>query len=146
MPWTLNVSHRYPVSADALFQAVADLDQLDHVNRPLLQFDHLPSGPVRRGQVIEVAVSLFGLFPGAPYRMRISECDAQTRVISTVEEGFGVSRVDHRIEVQPAGAGAELIERLSFAAGWRGPVIWLWLHALFVVRHYRRLRFLRRSA
>jgi len=69
----------YPVDADTLFALASDLDALDAVSKPFVVFDHLPSGPIRAGQVIDVDVSIFGLLPSQPYRMHVVECNPLAR-------------------------------------------------------------------
>ena len=143
MNWDLEVRNRYPVGADDLFRVISDLDQLDFINRPLLQFDHLPSGLVQKGQVIEVEVSILGLVPSAPYQMRILSLDPKARSLRTEERGMGVSRLVHDIDVDPDESGSILRERISVSSGWRYPFIWAALKLLFYSRHRRRLDFLR---
>lgn len=143
MRTTLTFEHSYPVDPDRLFALTRDLDTLEAVTKPFVQFDHLPSGPVEAGQVVDVAVSIFGVFPGQPWRMRIVVCDAETRRLTSEEDGMGVDRLLHEIEVREDHEGARLVDRILIEAGW-----WLlplaagWAWIMYRWRHRARLRLL----
>lgn len=142
MPRTLILQNSYPVEADRLFDLVTDLDTLDAVTKPWVQFDHLPSGQVREGQVIDVALSVFGLLPMRPYRMRVTEFDAEARRMTSVEDGLGVQRLTHSLRVEPAGEGAVLHDRIEIDAGWKTGFVLLWAWWTYRWRHHVRLRLL----
>lgn len=146
MQKTLNFEHRYPVSPDRLFALVTDLDTLDAVSKPWLQFHHLPSGPVHAGQIIDVAVSLFGVFPVLPYRMQVTDCDPVTRRMRSLEDGAGVRQLVHELTVSAEGRGARLVDRVRIDAGWRTPFAAMCARLLYRWRHHARLRLLRRGA
>jgi len=143
MPRTLTFEHRYPVDPDRLFALVTDLDTLEAVTKPWVQFDHLPSGPVHTGQVIDVAISVFGVFPPMPYRMRVVVCDPETRRMTSDEDGIGVHRLLHHLEVHPDPQGARLMDRIEIDAGWSTPLVALWAWCIYRWRHHVRLRLLR---
>lgn len=138
----LKFEHRYKVSADRLFALVIDLDALEAVSKPLLQIHHLPSGPVRQGQGIDVAYSLFGLFPQRPYRMFIRRCDATALRLRSEEHGVGIQRLVHEIEVSPDGNSSVLREWIEVDAGWRTQIVAACIWVLFHWRHRVRLRLL----
>ncbi|MBE1284796.1 MAG: hypothetical protein GJ676_15910 [Rhodobacteraceae bacterium] len=143
MPRTLTFEQNYPVDPDRLFDLVIDLDTLDAVTKPWVQFDHLPSGPVRAGQVIDVAMSLFGLWPRQPYTMRVTECDPETRRMATLEEGMGVTRLFHELEVRDAGDGTSvLLDRVEIEAGWKTSLVAVSAWLLYRWRHHIRMRLL----
>ena len=142
MPRTLIIENRYPVDADRLFALVTDLDTLEAVTRPWVRMDHLPSGQVREGQVIDVAMSVFGLLPMRPYRMRVTEFDPLARRMTSVEDGMGVQRLCHALSVSSDGDGAILCDRIEIDAGWlTGPVM-VWARLTYRWRHHVRLRLL----
>ena len=145
MPKVLRFEHAYPASADRLFQLVIDLDTLDAVTKPWVQFHHLPSGPVHEGQVIDVALSVFGVFPVRPYRMRVVLCDAQTRRMRSEEDGMGIHRLTHELKVKPGGDGAILYDRVEIDAGWITPLVAAWAWVIYRWRHHIRLRLLREA-
>ncbi|UWQ89928.1 hypothetical protein QEZ52_14205 [Aliisedimentitalea scapharcae] len=142
MPRTLTFEHRYPVDPDRLFALVTDLDTLDAVTKPWVQFDHLPSGPVQAGQVIDVAISVFGIFPRMPYRMRVVSCDPKTRCMTSDEDGFGVHRLVHSLQVHPDPLGSRLLDRIEIDAGWSTPLVAAWAWVIYRWRHHVRLRLL----
>lgn len=139
----LRFEHRYAVSPDRLFDLAIDLDTLEAVTKPWIQFHHLPSGPVREGQVIDVAMSVLGLFPVRPYKMRIELCDPARRRMRSVEDGMGVRRLIHDLEVVADGDGARLIDRVEIEAGWKTPFAAVFAWLTFRWRHPLRLRLLR---
>lgn len=143
MTTTLTFEQFYPADPDRLFALVIDLDTLDAVAWPFLQFHHLPSGPVREGQVIDMAVSLFGLLPARPYRIRITRCDPEARQMDTDEDGMAVRSLRHALEVRPEGAGAKLIDRIAIDAGWITPLAAAFVWASYRWRRHRRLGLLR---
>lgn len=143
MPRSLSLQNHYPVHADRLFELVTDLDTLEAVTRPWVQFDHLPSGQVRQGQVINVAMSVLGLFPTLPYRMEVTEFDAVARRMTSVETGSGVRRLAHTLEVTPDGDGAILQDRIEIDAGWKTPLVMIWAWGTYRWRHHLRLRLLK---
>ena len=145
MPRSLSLQNHYPVNADRLFELVTDLDTLEAVTRPWVQFDHLPSGQVRQGQVINVAMSVLGLFPTLPYRMEVAEFDPVARRMTSVETGSGVRRLIHTLEVTPDGEGSCLHDRIEIDAGWKTGLIMLWAWWTYRWRHHLRLRLLKES-
>lgn len=138
----LTLEQRYPVDPDRLFALVTDLDTLDAVTRPWVQIHHLPSGPVRTGQVIDVALSILGLLPARPYTMRILSCDAKMRRMRSRETGLGVRRLSHDLEVQADPKGARLIDRIEIDAGWKTPIVAGFAWIGYRWRHHVRLRLL----
>ncbi|WP_157770130.1 hypothetical protein [Ruegeria marisrubri] len=146
MKRTLTFRHVYPVDPDRLFELVTDLDTLEAVTKPWMRFDHLPSGPVREGQVIDVDMSLFGLFPARPYKIVVTKCAGSQHVMTSDETGMG-SHLVHMLEVHPSGEGsAELVDRIEVEAGWAAPLVAMWLWLTHRWRHHVRLRLLRRLA
>jgi hypothetical protein len=140
---TLTFRHSYPVAPDRLFDLVTDLDTLDAVTKPWVQFDHLPSGQVRQGQVIDVAMSVFGLLPMQPYRMRVELFDPGTRRMTTVEDGLGVHKLTHALEVRGRDDQAQLLDVIEIDAGWKTPLVAIWAWLVYRWRHHVRLRLLR---
>ncbi|MEM9551725.1 MAG: hypothetical protein AAGA05_11145 [Pseudomonadota bacterium] len=138
----LEFTHDYPVEPDRLFALAADLDALDVVNKPMVQFAHLPSGPVREGQTIDVDVSLFGILPNQPYRMHVALCDPAARHIRSIEDGMGVQKLIHDVHVEATEFGARLVDHLEIEAGWRTPFVSLWVWVMYRRRHRHRLRLL----
>jgi hypothetical protein len=138
------LDHTYPVTPDRLFAMICDLDALDAVSRPMVLFDHLPSGLVRTGQVVDVAVSVFGVLPSRPYRFRVIKCDPKARILRFQEDGFGVNRLIHEAVVTPEGTNARLVDHIDIEAGWKTPVLRVWMWMLFRWRHYKRTRLLDR--
>lgn len=134
--------HDYPVSPERLFALVSDLDTLEAVTRPWVTFHHLPSGPVREGQVIDVALSVLGVFPVSPYRMRVVRCDAAARRLRSEEDGMGIHKLTHEIEVVARPNGARLVDRVEIDAGWLTPVVASWAWVIYRWRHHVRLRLL----
>lgn len=145
MTRTLTFDHSYPVDPDRLFALVTDLDTLDAVTKPWVQFHHLPSGPVKAGQVIDVAVSFLGLLPARPYTMRIVFCDGQTRRMRSEESGMGALRLLHTVAVLPETGGARLIDRIEIDAGWKTPTVAALAWLSYRWRHHLRLRLLRQD-
>ncbi len=143
---TLTIWHSYPVDPDRLFQFSTDLDVLDQMTRPWLHLDHLPSGRIHKGQVINIAMSVFGILPGRPYTMRVVTCDPETRVVETRESGFGIRSVIHKITVEPAADGSKMCDCIGIDAGWRTPFVVLATRLLFRWRHRLRVRLLRHGA
>lgn len=142
MRTSLTLTHDYSVGPDRLFDLVTDLDTLDAVTKPWVQIHHLPSGPVHGGQVIDVALSVLGILPARPYKIRILCCDAAARQMQSEETGLGV-RLLHRVEVLPVAAGARLIDRIDIDAGWRTPLVAAFVRASYRWRHRKRLGLLR---
>ncbi|WP_146344823.1 SRPBCC family protein [Falsiphaeobacter marinintestinus] len=142
MTRVLAFEHHYPVPPDRLFALVTDLDTLEAVTKPWVQFHHLPSGPVHEGQVIDVALSLFGLFPVRPYQMRVMKCDPVARVMRSEEDGMGIHKLTHELHVQAEDTGAVLTDRIEIDAGWMTPFVAIWAHIIYRRRHPIRLRLL----
>lgn len=142
MARTLTFTQHYPVGADRLFDLVIDLDTLDAVTKPWVQFHHLPSGPVQAGQVIDVALSLLGVLPARPYTIRIVECDRTARRMRSRESGMGVRGLSHRVEVAPGDGGSVLTDRVEIDAGWATPLAAIFAWFTYRWRHHVRLRLL----
>jgi hypothetical protein len=138
----LTFRHGYPVDPDRLFAMATDLDVLDAVCRPWVQFDHLPSGPVHTGQHIDVALSIFGLVPAQPYSMQVVSCDRVARRMRSEEHGAGITWLVHELRVEPAGTGAILIDEVEIEAGWKTLAMALCAQILYRWRHRMRLRLL----
>ncbi len=145
MTRVLRFEHRYPVPPDRLFALVTDLDTLDAVTRPWVKFEHLPSGPVHQGQVIDVAVSMLGLLPMRPYRMRVAQCDPAARCMTTQEDGLGVRRLTHVLQVvEGEQPGVSVLrDRIEIDAGWKTPLVGIWAWIIYRWRHHIRLRLLK---
>lgn len=143
MTRTLTFKQHYPVDPDRLFDLVSDLDTLDAVSHPWIQFHHLPSGPVRTGQVIDVAISFLGVLPARPYRMCVALCDPATRHMQTREDGVGIYRLVHDLRVDPDGSGARLLDRIEIDAGWKSGLFTVLAWGLYRWRHHLRLRLLK---
>jgi hypothetical protein len=135
MSSNLTFEHFYPVEADRLFSLAADLDALDAIGRPWIEFRHLPSGPVQAGQVIDVSLSVLGLFPELPYRMRVVICDPVRRVLRSEEDGMGIRFMSHDIAVTDVPGGARIVDRIAIEAGWRTPFVALCARILYRRRH-----------
>ena len=144
MKKTLTFRHVYPTDPDRLFELVTDLDTLEAVTRPWMRFDHLPSGPVHEGQVIDVDLSLFGLLPARPYRMVVTKCTDAGHQMTSDETGMGTHLV-HRLEVHPCAQGAELVDIIEVESGWAAPIVTLWLCLTHHWRHHIRMRLVRSS-
>lgn len=138
----LAFEHSYPVSPGRLFELVTDLDTLEAVTRPWVQFHHLPSGLVHEGQVIDVALSAFGVFPVRPYRMRVVKCDPVARIMRSEEDGMGIHKLTHELHVLPENGGARLVDHIEIDAGWLTPLVTMWAHIIYRRRHPIRLRLL----
>ncbi len=138
----LKFEHRYSVDADRLFALVSDLDTLDAVSRPWVQIHHLPSGHVHTGQTIDVALSVFGVFPLRPYRMHVVDCDPVRRCIRSEEDGMGVHRLTHDIEVVQDAGESVLIDRIDIDAGWLTPIVAIYARIIYNWRHHIRVRLL----
>lgn len=145
MTRVLRFEHRYPVPPDRLFDLVTDLDTLDAVTKPWVQFDHLPSGQVHQGQIIDVAVSVFGILPTRPYKMRVVLFDPEARRMASEEDGLVVHKLNHALEVQPdSEPGVSVLrDRIEIDAGWLTPVVTAWAWVIYRWRHHIRLRLLR---
>ncbi|MCV2890629.1 SRPBCC family protein [Ruegeria aquimaris] len=140
----LTLEHTYDTDPDRLFRLVTDLDTLDAVIQPWMRLDHLPSGQVRQGQIIDVDLSLLGLFPSQPYRMEVTLFDAAARRMTSEEIGHGMRRMVHELEVRPQGGRARLIDRIEIeAAGPMAPLILFWLRITHHWRHHIRKRLLK---
>ena len=100
---------------------------------------------LHEGQVIDVALSVFGVFPVRPYRMRVVLCDAQTRRMRSEEDGMGIHRLTHELKVKPGGDGAILYDRVEIDAGWITPLVAAWAWVIYRWRHHIRLRLLREA-
>lgn len=142
MARTLEFEHFYPFGPDRVFALVTDLDTLEAVTRPWVQFHHLPSGPVREGQLIDVAISLFGVLPVRPYTIRIRACDPAKRRMRSEESGGGVRRLVHELRVVPDPKGAKLIDRVEIEAGWLTPLAAAFARFIYRWRHHVRLKLL----
>lgn len=138
----LTFENYYPVDADRLFSLVTDLDTLEAVSRPWMQIHHLPSGPVRKGQIIDVAMSFCGVLPVSPYRMRIVVCDPHERRMRSEEDGMGVSRLVHEVTVRETGDGAVLKDHVELDAGWKTPAVTICARLMYRRRHPIRRRLL----
>ncbi len=138
----LTFENSYPVSADRLFALVSDLDTLEAVSKPWVQFHHLPSGQVHTGQKLDVALSLFGLLPVRPYRMHVVSCDTVTRRLRSEEDGMGVHKLTHEVEVNEDGEASVLIDRVDIDAGWLTPIVTVYAWIIYRWRHHIRLRLL----
>lgn len=138
----LEFEHRYPVPPDRLFALVTDLDTLEAVTKPWVQFHHLPSGPVHEGQVIDVALSLLGLFPVRPYRMCVVKCDPVARIMRSEEDGMGIHKLTHELHVTSDGADSVLVDHIRIDAGLLTPLVVLWAHVIYRRRHPIRMKLL----
>lgn len=139
---TVRLTHEYPVDADRLWALATDLDALAGVSGRLVRFEGLPSGHCRTGQVIDLRVSLFGLLPWRPYRMRVISCDDAARRLVSEEEGMGVALWRHRLSVDATEAGARLTDEIEIEAGWKTPLVARWARMLYARRDAPRRRML----
>ncbi|MDK3071908.1 hypothetical protein QO034_02185 [Sedimentitalea sp. JM2-8] len=135
---TLTFRHGYAVDADRLFALVSDLDTLDAISGPWLRFLHLPSGPVVQGQVIDVGVSVFCLFPERPYRMQVVVFDPVARKLRSEESGLGIRKMVHGVQARPDGRHSVLLEHIDIDAGSLTPVVAAFVWIAHKWRHYRR--------
>lgn len=142
MTRTLRFEQFYPADPDRVFALVTDLDTLEAVTRPWIRFHHLPSGPVHEGQVIDMALQVFGFPPVRPYKMRIVQMDRAARRMATREEGAGLRSLAHRLEVRPVSGGACLIDEIEIDAGWLTPLAAVLAWLTYRWRHHVRLRLL----
>lgn len=131
----LTFRHRYPVDADRLFAMAIDLDVLEAVSRPWVQFDHLPSGSAQIGQRIDVALSLLGVLPAQPYSMHVVTCDTDARLLRSEEHGMGIVRLVHELKVEPVDGGAFQIDQVEIDAGWRTGMAAFWVRNIYRWRH-----------
>ncbi|MWD28844.1 hypothetical protein E0K89_015290 [Aquicoccus sp. SCR17] len=138
----VRLEHDYPVSPDRLWQLATDLDALAEVSGGMVQFRGMPSGRVREGQVIDVEVSLLGLFPWRPYRMRVISCDDAARRLVSEEEGMGVELWRHSLSVTGEEGAARLIDEIEIEAGWKTPIVARWARFLYARRDAPRRRLL----
>lgn len=138
----LTFEHRYSVDADRLFAMATDLDMLEAVSRPWVQFDHLPSGPVWTGQRIDVALSVFGVLPARPYSMHVVLCDPKARLMRSEEHGMGIRSLVHELRVVPEEREAVLIDQIDIDAGWQTGLVAIYAQIAYRWRHRARLRLL----
>ena len=115
-----------------------------------VQFEMLVYRPeqheIVEGQVIDVDMSLFGLFPARPYKIVVTKCAGTQHVMTSDETSMG-SHLVHMLEVRPSGEGASvLVDRIEVEAGWAAPLVAMWLWLTHHWRHHVRLRLLRRQA
>ena len=134
--------HTYTHTPEAVWALATDLDYLKEAVKGLLVFKGMPSGAIRKGQVIEVSVSLFGILPAQPYRMELVEFDAMQKCFVSREQGMGVEHWQHTLRVIPHARGAELIDEIEIEAGWRTPLITAWARYMYKRRHKPRLKML----
>ncbi|MEY8841675.1 hypothetical protein AB9K41_21825 [Cribrihabitans sp. XS_ASV171] len=140
----LTLQNSYPVPPDRLFDLVTDLDTLEAVARPWVRFHHLPSGPVREGQVIDIDLSLFGVLPAQAYKMVVTRMDRDARCMVSEERGAGVRKLVHVLQVAAGpGGGSILSDRIEIEAGWAMPFVsgFVWITHRW--RHPVRRRLLR---
>lgn len=142
MPKRLQLEHRYPAGADRVFALVSDLDVLEAVSKPWVQFNHLPSGPVRTGQKLDVALSILGIWPARSYGIYVRSCDPDARLLHSEERGMGIRRLTHEVQVLTDRDGCVLVDRLYIDAGWRTPFVTGFAWFMSRWRHRIRLRLL----
>lgn len=138
----IDLSHEYSVAPDVLWRMVINFQALEKVMRGLIRFSGLPDGDLFTGQVADVRVSLFGVLPSQPYRMKVLLRDDATLSVHSTEHGAGVKRWEHRFQVIPTDAGCRLVESIEIEAGILTPLFARWARFLYTRRHPARLALL----
>lgn len=139
---TVKVQNDYRVCAARLWALATDYAALSDVMAGLVSFEGLPDGRARTGQRLEVMVSLFGRLPAQPYRMDILECDDQSMILHSSEQGSGVKTWLHKLTVTETKTGSQLRDQIKIDAGLLTPAFALWARYLYRARHKPRLRLL----
>ncbi|MDJ0823818.1 MAG: SRPBCC family protein [Paracoccaceae bacterium] len=138
----VTVVHDYPVPPQQVWALVSNYDSLQTVMRGKIAFADLPAGDIRQGDDLALRVSLFGLFPWRPYKLRIETCDAAAMHLQSREAGLGLCHWAHRIEVIPHNGGARLTDIIDIDAGWKTPIVSAFATWMLRARHRPRLRLL----
>ncbi len=138
----VEVRNDYAVSPDALWDVTTDYAKLATLNAGMVAMRNIPAGRLATGDDFTCEVSLFGLLPWQPYRIRIREVNDAGRFFLSEEDGSGVDMWRHRSSVIETEGGAALIDRIEIEAGWKTALVARWATLLYRRRHPARLRLL----
>jgi len=113
-------------------------EELAAICAPLITFTGLPMGDAQTGQELSLRVRPFGIFPSMANQIDIVLRDDEALVLESRERGALIKRWDHRIEVTPTPAGAQLTDRIHIDAGWLTLAVTAWAWVFYRHRHRRR--------
>ena len=125
---------------DRVWETLKQVDTLRYITRGLLGFR--PLGPVpdtlRAGEVVRVRLLFFHVIPAWAHEIRIVHVDEEAHVIETREHGGGVKRWDHRLTVEPAGAGrSRYTDCIEIDAGAATRLVWAYANLFYRYRQWR---------
>ena len=125
---------------DRVWETLKQVDTLRYITRGLLAFR--PLGPVpdtlRAGEVVRVRLLFFHVVPAWAHEIRIVSVDEEARAIETREHGGGVKRWDHRLTVEPAGAGrSRYTDRIEIDAGATTRLVCAYANLFYRYRQWR---------
>ena len=136
------IHRNYPVDRARLWDLATDYSVLSRVMKGLVRFDGLPEDRIKKGQTLDIRVSLLGWLPKRPYRIDVVECDERCYTIRTEERGHGINRWNHTTIIAGTGTESLWIDFIEIEAGWLTIPATLWARLIYTMRHPRRLRML----
>ncbi len=136
----------YAAAPPRVWAMVTDFSALAEACRRLVVFEGLPEGRIHTGQSLEVMVRLFGILPRQVYHMTVELCDEAAMRFQSRERGAGIRRWDHKLWLEPDGAGTRLNEEIDIDAGAMTPLYVLWARFLYRGRHQPRVDMLTSGA
>src|ERR1043165_4506794 len=101
------VEEIYALPPDRVFAAAASYEEVK-TGRGLVARAGAPSGPCRLGDDFTLTSHLFGVIPLSAWRIRVTENDPATRIVTTEESGGPVRLYRHRCSVSDRGDGSSL--------------------------------------
>ncbi len=142
MSKTIQLTHEYDASPDAVWQVATDFDAFVAATKRLVTFEGLPDGEMYEGQKIDVRFRLLGIMPPQPYHMEVVTYDPAARMFQSREGGGPVKLWAHHLKVEPTETGARLIDTVEIDAGWLTRVYVWFGRFMYRQRHPVRVRLL----
>ncbi|RED11934.1 SRPBCC family protein [Pontivivens insulae] len=115
----VTVSAVYDGSADEIFAAALNFDEMRAAMRGLAVYEGVPDGTVVEvGKPMTVDVTFWGVLKIKGHRMEVVEMDRAGRWLQSREAGGAIRHWDHRLSVQPRDDGTAVwTDRVDIDAG-----------------------------
>lgn len=147
---TVTKTSVFPASKEVIFHLLKELKTLQYVAAPFASFSPLNgSEDMVWQEKIDLAfrLRLFGFLPLGIHTIHVIEFDQASCEIYTNETNRHVPVWNHRITLQPAGAGkTQYTDEVEIYAGWKTPLIYLWAKCFYAHRQKKWASLLRHSA
>ncbi|MBC7919770.1 MAG: hypothetical protein H7Z75_01635 [Ferruginibacter sp.] len=137
------LSTRLLAAPERVWQELRKPVTLQKVAYPLLTFRMSDGQPLpdtfQAGGTYRLAMFSFGFLPLGRHSIHLVKLDPAARELYTHEHGDLIQNWNHRISVRETNHGqTHYTDALEIASGWKTVFLWLYAHAFFRYRQYRR--------